>query len=192
MILIRAKDLHVDAVGSSRRESTTGPRRTGRADSVRPPALGIHGDPRRAAQTRPPRRRLDDRPHATKWHSRISTITEVRRRGGEAQPGAAGGGRLNIMPGDSPTLLGLHVWSRVPVDDPHPAAALAVSTAVLQPPRVSVPQVAQHPRIQPAWPNACRLGRPFVAVRQLAHPASARSSSTIVARPSKTTMAATT
>ena len=43
MILIRAEDLQVDAVGSSRRESTTGPRRTGRADSAREPALGIWG-----------------------------------------------------------------------------------------------------------------------------------------------------
>jgi hypothetical protein len=43
MILIRVEDLQVDAVGSSRRESTTSPRRTGRADSAREPALGIRG-----------------------------------------------------------------------------------------------------------------------------------------------------
>jgi hypothetical protein len=60
MILIRVEDLQVDAVCSSRRESTTGPPRTGRAHRAREPALGIHGDPRRAAQTRPPRRRLED------------------------------------------------------------------------------------------------------------------------------------
>ena len=36
------------------------PRRPGRADGAGEPALGIPADPGRAAQTRPPRRRLDD------------------------------------------------------------------------------------------------------------------------------------
>ena len=59
------------------------PRRSGAADGAGEPALGIPADPGRAAQTRPPRRRLDDPPDPA------SATASHRHRSGTPTP--AGG-----------------------------------------------------------------------------------------------------